>query len=87
MRTNPLKELTDEELKDFEFCLSQNFCKVTVGNKVTEDYSRWLPTYNELVLYVVAEQEGIYLANEIDSSKTFGEVGKILLKQELKLRK
>ena len=53
MRKNPLKQLTDEELKDYEFCLSQNFCKVTVGNKVTEDYSRWLPTYNNLILYVV----------------------------------
>jgi hypothetical protein len=87
MRTNPLKELTDEELKDYEFCLSQNFCKVTVGNRVTEDYSRWLPTYNNLILYVVAEQEVIYQSNDISGSKTFGEVAKILLEQEKQLRK
>ena len=87
MRTNPLKELTDEELKDYEFCLQQNFCKVTVGNRVTEDYSRWLPTYNNLILYVVAEQEVIYQSNDISGSKTFGEVAKILLEQEKQLRK
>lgn len=87
MRTNPLKELTEEELKDYEFCFSQNFCRVTVGNRVTEDYTRWLSTYNELILYVFSEIDSIYESYALNKNKTIGEVAKILLKEELRLRK
>jgi hypothetical protein len=87
MKTNPLKQLTEEELKDYEFCLSQNFCRVRIGNKITEDYTKWLPTYNELILYVNSEKENIYDSYALNKNKTIGEVAKILLKEELRLRK
>ena len=87
MRTNPLKELTDEELNDYDFCRKNNFSKTTVGNKVTEDYSMWLSIYNRLILYVISEQENIYESNVINGDKTFGEVADILLEQEKQLRK
>jgi hypothetical protein len=87
MRKNPLKQLTDEELNDYDFCRKNNFSKTTVGNKVTEDYSMWLSLYNRLILYVISEQENIYESNDIKGDITFGEVADILLEQEKQLRK
>lgn len=87
MKKNPLKELTDEELKDYAFSRKKNFSKTTVANRIIEDYGMWLPTYNQLVTFVFSNQEVIYTSNDIDGNKTFGEVADILLEQELELRK
>jgi hypothetical protein len=87
MRKNPLKQLTDEELNDYDFCRKNNFSKTTVGNRVTEDYSIWLSTYNRLILYVISEQENIYESNNIKGDTTFGEVADILMNEELLTRK
>jgi hypothetical protein len=87
MEINPLKELTDEELKEYDFCRKNNFSKTTMNNKVVEDYTMWFPTFQKLVLYIYTKGKIIYTSNNINENKTVEEVADILLEQEKQLRK
>ena len=87
MEINPLQQLTDEELKEYDLCRKNNFSKTTINNKVTEDYTTWYPTFQKLVLYIYTKGKIIYLNNNINENKTVEEVADILLEQEKQSRK
>ena len=87
MEINPLQELTDEELKEYELCRKNNFSKTTMNNKVVEDYTMWFPTFQKLILYIYNNGKTLYTINNIDHNKTVEEVADILLEQEKQSRK
>lgn len=87
MEINPLQELTDEELKEYDLCRKKNFSKTTINNKVTEDYTTWYSTFQKLALYIYNNGKTLYTINNIDHNKTVEEVADILLEQEKQSRK
>lgn len=82
--TNPLINLTIEELNTFLFAVDNNFSVITIEGELKEDlHTKWLDLYNDCVKYAYWNHEKIMEGFAKMEEKNYGDIVKIMIYKEL----
>jgi hypothetical protein len=84
--TNPLYSLTKDELNQFRKAIDKNFIVIKVKEKITEDYeTKWLELHSHCLKYAYWNYKTITKGYpENVGKRTYGDIVKIMINQELK---
>jgi hypothetical protein len=82
--TNPLTNLTLEELNLFQIAIKSNFSIIEIKGQVVEDLkSRWSALYDDCIKYCYLNHETITKDYPKMQERTFGNIVTILILQEM----
>ena len=82
--TNPLVNLTLEELNVFQTAIKCNFQVTTIDGELKEDlHTRWSALYDDCLKYCYLNHETITKGYPKMEERTFGNIIQILINKEL----
>jgi len=81
-----LEKLTKDELNQFRLAIDKNFEVTTNTEKVITDYySRWFDLYNKCLKYSYLNNKEITNGYPVMENRTFGDMVKIMINEQLKI--
>jgi len=82
--TNPLVNLTKEELDTFLLAIDKNFQVTTIKGEVKEDLkTRWSSLYNDCLQYSILNHFTIMKDYPKSEERTYGDIVKIMIHQQI----
>jgi nitric oxide synthase oxygenase domain/subunit len=85
--TNPIVNLSKDELEKFLQAIDENFVFVTIKDEVVEDWrTKWWDLYNECIKYAYWNHLEITESYPEDSERTYSDIVKIMIQDLIKLR-
>lgn len=85
--TNPVKTLSVDELNEFLEAINKNFSVITIKGEVVQDlHTRWFDLHTNCLRYAYLNHEFITEKYPKMEDRSYGDIIKIMIQEELKLR-